>query len=105
MVAVRLISGTRHSSSPGTLRASRLVATIRGAGPARSSASTTRLHSSSRCSQLSRTISVLLDATCSHSVSRMPRPGCSRTFRLVAIAEARSLESASGARSTHHAPL
>ena len=46
--------GTRHTASPGTFSASRLVARIRSDGAARSSDAAKAAHASMRCSQLSR---------------------------------------------------
>ena len=101
--------GTGQVSSPGTFKASRLVANSLVRGQLRRTASARRAVSSRRCSQLSRTTSACRPCRCSTSRRRPPSeasPSMPSTTmpRLATAREITWAPSVSGARSTKNAP-
>ena len=96
--------GIRQPTSPATPIASRLVAKSVNFAAEPSRATTSAALASSRCSQLSRTISIRRSATKRVSVSIVERPGWSGNPSERATAIGTTSESVIGARSAYHAP-
>ena len=96
--------GTRHVLSPGRPSGSRLVASMRTCSPVRSNTDTASAHARTRCSQLSRIISVFVSLSVRTSASSLASPCSSLTSTTSAMPSRTSDGSLSGDRSTKRTP-